>query len=333
MMERASTKAARLMQIEALLLDHAPHPLRKVDIARRVGVERWVIQRDLPDLTERFGVYETEDGRLTIDRETYLTQVRFTLHEAMAVHIAARRMAMWGDKHNPHAASALRKLGLSLERLAPAISHHLGVAANVMDDAARHADPVYLRTLEVIARGWADQRKVRIAYQAARSEHTHEYLFSPYFVEPSGNRSGTYAIGYLTWFEAVKTLKLERMRWAELTAEPFTIPPDFDATALLETAWGVMFGEQTQEVRLRFLPSAARRLRETVWHSDEIVEPLPDGGCRYRVQVAHPMEMKWWIRSWGPQVIVEAPAGLRREMAEETQQLLDLYRAAETTST
>ena len=172
-MDRASTKAARLLQIEALLLEHAPQPLRKVDIARRVGVERWVIQRDLPDLTDRFGVYETEDGRLTIDRETYLTHVRFTLHEAMAVHIAARLMATWGDKHNPHAASALRKLGLALERLAPSISSHLKVAANVMDDTAQRHDPVYLRVLETITRGWADQRQLRIAYKAARSDNVH----------------------------------------------------------------------------------------------------------------------------------------------------------------
>ncbi|MFN8472181.1 MAG: WYL domain-containing protein [Anaerolineae bacterium] len=325
-MDRASTKAARLLQIEALLLEHAPQPLRKVDIARRVGVERWVIQRDLPDLTERFGVYENEDGRLTIDRETYLTHVRFTLHEAMAVHIAARLMATWGDKHNPHAASALRKLGLALERLAPSISSHLKVAANVMDDAAQRRDPVYLRVLETITRGWADQRQVRIAHQSARSQNTHEYLFSPYFIEPSGIGSGTYAIGYVSWFETVKTLKIERIRWAELTSTPFTVPDDFDVGTLLGSAWGVMFGEEMQEVRLRFAPSARRRLSETVWHQDEVIEDLPDGGCRYTVCIAHPLEMKWWIRSWGPQVVVEAPEELRREMAAEAQQMAEMYR-------
>lgn len=329
MFERAPNKAQRLLQIEALLLEHAPRPLRKVDIARRIGVERWVIQRYLPDLTDRFGVYETDDGRLTIDRETYVTQVRFTLHEALAVHVASRLMATWGDKHNPHAASALRKLGLALERLAPLISDHLKAAANVMDDTAQRADPVYLRVLETITRGWADQRQVRIAYQAAKSENVHEYLFSPYYIEPSGIGSGMYAMGYLSWFEAVKTLKLERVRWAELTSEPFILPKDFDAEALLDTAWGVMYGETTEEVRLRFTPSARRRLHETVWHRDEEIEDLPDGGCLYRVRVAHPMEMKWWIRSWGPQVIVEAPDSLRKEMAAEASVLAQMYKLME----
>jgi predicted DNA-binding transcriptional regulator YafY len=40
--------------------------------------------------------------------------------------------------------------------------------------------------------------------------------------------------------------------------------------------------------------------------------------------------MKWWIRSWGPQVIVEAPASLRREMKAELEQSLVLYREEDT---
>ena len=58
-----------------------------------------------------------------------------------------------------------------------------------------------------------------------------------------------------------------------------------------------------------------------------MVEELPDGGCRYTVRVAHPLEMKWWIRSWGPQVVVEAPDELRRELATEAQQLAEMYQA------
>jgi CRISPR-associated endonuclease/helicase Cas3 len=327
MYDEATNKTARLLQIEALLLTH-PEGLTQSDVARRLGVNRSTIHRYMPDLTDQFAIYD-EEGRLVINRDTYVTNVRFTLHEAMAIHIAARLVATWGDKHNPHAASALRKLGISLDRLAPLISQHLKVAANVMDDTARHGDSVYLRILETITRGWADQRKVRVTYQAAKSQNRHEYLFSPYFVEPSGIGSGTYAIGYLTWFDAVKTLKLERVHWAELTSESFDRPEAFDVTSLLGNAWGVMFGEKTEEVRLRFLPSATRRLKESVWHADEVIEDLPDGGCRYRVNVAHPLEMKWWIRSWGPQVVVEAPDSLRQEMAEEAKQLATMYEKGE----
>jgi CRISPR-associated endonuclease/helicase Cas3 len=78
MMERALGKAERLLQIEALLLAH-PEGLSQAEIARKLGVNRSTIHRYLPELTTRFYVYEEDDGRLAIDRDRYLTQVRLTI--------------------------------------------------------------------------------------------------------------------------------------------------------------------------------------------------------------------------------------------------------------
>ena len=50
--ERASNKSERLLQIEALLLAH-PEGLSQAELARRVGVNRYQITRDLPEL-DRF---------------------------------------------------------------------------------------------------------------------------------------------------------------------------------------------------------------------------------------------------------------------------------------
>ncbi|MBU0703192.1 MAG: helix-turn-helix domain-containing protein, partial [Chloroflexi bacterium] len=48
-MERATSKAERLLQIEALLLAH-PEGLTQAEIARRLKVNRSTIYRYLPDL-------------------------------------------------------------------------------------------------------------------------------------------------------------------------------------------------------------------------------------------------------------------------------------------
>ena len=45
--------------------------------------------------------------------------VCLNLDEAMAVHLATRLLTTRMDRQNPHAAAALRKLGLALEKLAP----------------------------------------------------------------------------------------------------------------------------------------------------------------------------------------------------------------------
>jgi len=325
MMERATTKAERLLQIEALVLVH-PEGLTQAEIARRVGVNRSTIYRYLPDLTKRFAVYETDDGRLAIDRDQYLTQVRLTLHEAMAVHLAARLMATRMDKHNPHAASALRKLGIALEPLGPLISSHLTASADVMDDAARRHDPVYLEVLESLTRAWSERRKVRVWHQHGDTRKVHEYVFAPYFIEPYAIGQTTHVIGRREPPGALRTFKIERIRRIEKLDEPYEIAPDFDPRALLADAWGIWYTEEEPvEVVLRFHPRVAHRVRETRWHRSEDVEEQPDGSLVWRAQVAEPQEMVPWIRGWGADVEVLEPKELRDRMMGEARRLAETY--------
>src|SRR5690554_6727687 len=115
-MKRSESKAARLLQLEALLLAH-PDGLTQAEIARRLGVHRSTIHYYLPDLPGYSYIDDLNGFRSKIDRSAYLVNVRFNLHEALAVHLAARLLATALDRQNPHAAAALRKLAIALERL------------------------------------------------------------------------------------------------------------------------------------------------------------------------------------------------------------------------
>jgi hypothetical protein len=116
-------------------------------------VHRSTVLRMLPDLPNWVKEF---DGRISIDRSAYLVHVRFNLHEALAVHLAARLLATRLDRHNPHAAAALRKLSGALERLAPHISRHLAQSAGAMDASGGRHDPNYLRSLETLTRVWIE---------------------------------------------------------------------------------------------------------------------------------------------------------------------------------
>jgi len=91
-MTRAENKADRLLEMEALLLTHS-QGLTQSEMARRLGVDRSVIHRNLRDFQKRFPTIRYEDGRIAIDRSSYLVKVSFSLHEAMAVHLASRLLA------------------------------------------------------------------------------------------------------------------------------------------------------------------------------------------------------------------------------------------------
>ncbi|HIP96678.1 MAG TPA: WYL domain-containing protein [Anaerolineae bacterium] len=323
-MERATGKAERLLQIESLLLDY-PDGLSQAEIARRLGVNRSTVYRYLPDLTASFAVYETDDGKLAIDRDHYLTNVRLTLHESMALHLAARLMATRTDKQNPHAAAALRKLGLALGKLAPRVAEHLRVSAEVMEDQAQRHDPVYLSVLETLTRAWSQGRKVRL-WHRHESGRVYEYNFAPYFIEPYAVGQTTHVIGWREPPGALRTFKLERIQRIELTAEPYEIPLDFDPRELLADAWGIWYTEaQPVEVVLRFHPRVAGRVRETRWHRSERVEEQPDGSVIWRARVAEPQEMLPWIRGWGADVEVLEPEELRDRMTGEARRLAEIY--------
>jgi hypothetical protein len=213
-MSRIQNKASRLSQIEAILLAH-PQGVTQADLARQLQVDRSTINRDLVDLPTHIYIDDLDGGRLKIDRETYLVNVRLNLHEALAVHLAARLLATRMERQNRHAAGALRKLGLALDLLAPQISLHLQQSADVMDDPSRRQDPRYLGVLEKLTLAWAEKRKVQVWHRHENGQVL-EYIFAPYFIEPYAVGQSTHVIGLRQPPGAMRTFKIERIERVEL---------------------------------------------------------------------------------------------------------------------
>lgn len=313
-MSRAANKTTRLQAIETLLLGH-PEGLTQTEIAQRLGVHQSTISRNLRDLEAP--VYE-ENGRLHLDRSAYLFNLRLSLHEALSLHLAARLLAGTLDRQNGHAASALRKISEALRSLAPQLSRHINASAEAIDELAQFDHPTYMHVLETLTEGWAAGYKVRVWHRKAPGDPLTEYLFSPYYIEPGATGRSTYLIGLREPPGAMRTLKVERIERAELTREPYSIPPDFNPFDLLRDAWGIWYTEEApEEVALKFSPRVAARVLETRWHRSQTVEPCEDGGLIWRAKVAAVTEMVPWVRGWGADCVVLAPEELRAKLAQE----------------
>lgn len=324
-MSRAENKTERLLQMEALLLTN-PQGITQAEMARRLGVDRSVIHRNLYDFQKIYPTINHEDGRISLDRSAYLVKVAFTLHEATAVHLAARLLATRMDRQNPHAASALRKLGVALEQLAPRISNHVKQAAEVMDNALQWQDPRYLQVLEKLTLAWAELRRVRVWHRSEKAGKVLEYLLGPYFIEPYAVGQTTHLIAQDEKSGKLRTLKIERIERIELTSDYYQIPTDFDPRDLLADAWGIWYTNSAPiEVVLKFSPSVAARLEETRWHRSEKKTRLEDGSVLWQAKVAEPLEMIPWIRSWGADVEALEPSGLRQALAREARELASVY--------
>jgi predicted DNA-binding transcriptional regulator YafY len=56
-----------------------------------------------------------------------------------------------------------------------------------------------------------------------------------------------------------------------------------------------------------------------------VLEDQPDGSLIWSVDIAGPMELVPWIRGWGHEVEVLAPADLRRDIAESLRRAAGRY--------
>ncbi|MGI5915960.1 MAG: helix-turn-helix transcriptional regulator [Anaerolineae bacterium] len=315
-------KAQRLSRISYLLYRH-PRGLKASELAKLCNVTSRTILRDLRDL-EEMGIPlwdgDCNPPRYSIIAGYYLPPVHLTLDNALALYLSTRLLARYADNYDPHIVDALSKLSTILpEPIAESVQ---ATASSLMN---RQPNETFCRVMSALTLGWATGRKVRIRYLTAESDAERECVLCPYLIEPSAVGNSTHVVGHASHVDALRTFKVERIVEAQLLTESFEVPENFDGLALLNSAWGIMFGDETQEVVLRFAPVATRRVKETCWHSSQCLEDTADGGCVLRLWVAHPEEMRYWILGWGPQVEVLAPASLRDLVAGEARAMAAVY--------
>jgi proteasome accessory factor B len=269
------------------------------------------------------GIPVTQDGdRYGILDSYILPPVSFSLYETMALLLASRLVLRQTDESNPHVETALNKLSSVLP---------LGLSERLQESiraiAKKPSNPEFIHIFEQVAIAWGTQRRLRIRYQSLRSPEIREWYLEPYFVDMTGVGYSTYVIGMASREErkGIVTFKLDRIRAAELLEEGFELPAGLELEKLLGSSWGVIWGEES-EVKLGFSPQVTRRVKESVWHPSQRIEDLPDGGCVLTVRVGSTLEMTPWIRSWGPDVEVLAPQGLRDTFKDMANQLCEIYR-------
>lgn len=316
-MPRLATRTARLRQLESLLL-RAAEGMTALELAEALVVDRRTIYRDVDFLCEQGVPVWQDNGRFGINRTRYLAHIRLSYQEAIALVLAGLLLSRTIDDRNPHVTAALRKLASILPH--PLSAHLERAAARVQQ---QNDGRQQVAVLEAIADGWGTGRQVRIGYRSPRSGVLRQRTIAPYALEPTP--SGIYIIGHDSWANDIRTFKLDRLESAVVLPKKFTIPEDFDLEARLATGWRIMAGDEVNEVVLRFAPEVKAQVQERQWHPSQTLTEEADGRCRLQVQVAEPLEMKPWIRSWGAQVEVVAPGWLRAEIAAEMRQAAAQY--------
>ena len=316
-------RTARLLTVVGVLRANGAHGITPMEIAKRTGVAKRTVYRDLKAIEGELGIPVWSDGgRWGVEGEAFLPPLRLTLSEAMAIFLSARLLARYMDKHDPVLASAFTKLE---EGLPASLRAH--VERTVQDLASRAVDPVFNRHVGDLTKAWADRRVVAFEYvpapySGARSPR--RATVRPYLLEPSLQTHALYLIAFDEDRGAMRTFKVERIR--DLAVLPRTFEaPEADVVAQLRRAWDIIADQPATEVVLRFRPEVAGRVMEAQWHPSQQVTELPDGSLEWRATVAGTIEIRLWILSWGSDVEVLAPAPLRDDVVGTLQAALDRY--------
>ncbi len=319
---RALARAERLIEMERLYLQGL---FSDTEIAERLGVNRSTAFKDRALLSQQAPILQVQPGHWQIDKRRYLSNVRLTLYEALALYLAGKRMARHTYQSQPHVASALEKLATTLP--AP-MTQQLVKATKHLREQRKDKDR--LEVIEKLATAWSELRKAELTYFSLRAQAPLVHVFSIYLIEPAVWSEGIYVIGYSDTHRKVITLRAERIQEAHVLLTNFEIPKDFSLTPRLNDAWGIWTGPDAPvQVRMRFCAgAAARRVQETTWHGSQEIAVEPDGSCVLSVRVGNTTEMKPFIRQWGPDCEVLEPQALRVEIAAEMAATVALYGAA-----
>ena len=319
----AFNKTDRLHQVQLLFWNNPGRRLRTREVADRLEVSEDTAYQYLTELSS--------DGRLPLTKDKWYWQLaegakfellpmKLNLSEGTALYLAARLLTQIHDERNGHILLALTKLvGAMPDTIAPHL-HAIVDMARERQKGQQDRSNIF----EALALGWATRRKVRLIY-APPHRKTFECRFSPFLLEPSAIGRTFYAIGYSNPPDALRTYKMERIEFVELTQEPFDVPADFDGPGLLSRAWGVMYGdEEPVEVRLRFSHWVTKRVKETLWHPSQQITDTAEG-CEWTAQIGDTLEIENWIRGWGSDCEVLAPQELREKMVKEARRLAHVY--------
>jgi len=313
---RKRDRLARLLNVASILFTRGSTEfgVPVSEIAELTGMNPRTVYRDLRALDEELGIpiYEAGRGRYGIEKKFFLPPLQLAIPEAVVLFLAARLIARWSDETDQVVISAFTKLA---HQMPQPIARH--VAATMLRVGRAATNEPFTRNFGAVARAWAEGRVVELEYDTPGGGERRRARVRPYFLEPDAAGHSVYLIGYDETVSAMRTYKVERIRSARLTEQTYQIPDDFDPDHYLRHAWGIWSSDSTAavEVHLRFDPSVAHRLRETVWHRSQQVTELRGGGVELRLTVAGIVEIRPWVLSWGDAVEVLAPAELRRAVA------------------
>ncbi len=309
----------------ALLMQGSAEGVSLADIQRDVGVSRRTAERMRDAVLRVYPQAEDVPGagrqkRWRIPSRTLNDSVSFSADELGHVSTAA---ALLRHENLPVQAAALDYLVIKLKALMSASTirraeSDLEVLLEAEGLAWRPGPrpTINPETLEALRQATKRCATIRIAYDARISGRRAVHTVQPYgFLY--GNKHYLVAYNPKRSVRDFALFSIAHIKKVTTLAQPFARDPKFSLKDYVSQSFGIWRGKPFETI-WQFSAQAAANAREYVFHPSQVLEPQPDGSLIVRLKAASDREMAYHLMTWGTDVEVLKPIGLRRMLARMT---------------
>jgi proteasome accessory factor B len=223
-------------------------------------------------------------------------------------------------------------IGASIEELAQKLVGSAGSGARARIEGA---SPVAFRLAEIrldargerafalLSAAERSSRCVRFAYRDKEGKATRRSA-DPYgFIVNAGR---IYCVAYDHARRDMRTFAVDNISSASMLARTFVRPESFNVEAYAAASIsGVLHGNQTTEVRVRFAPRVAKAAIAARVVAERSIEQLDGGSAEITYRVGDVDELVRWVLGWGAQAEILAPPEARTRIATLAKEIATKY--------
>lgn len=184
--------------------------------------------------------------------------------------------------------------------------------ADMKDRILMEKVPSSERFLTDIISAMRDFRVISLCYQGFRHPEPFCFNVRPYCVKYFKQR--WYLLGDSDL--GLRIYSLDRFVDMEELEEHFEIPKGFDAEEYFGNYFGVIIGEEPEDVKIRVVPNQVKYFRTLPMHGSQRETVQEDGSSVFSYHIAPTLDFVQEILSHGTDVEVLEPAELRESVAD-----------------
>lgn len=182
-------------------------------------------------------------------------------------------------------------------------------------------DPAIQRS---IYEGLLNERQLLVTYRAITSGKEAK----TYPLHPLGlviKEQVVYLVATVKDYRDPRFLAMHRIDAAQLLPSSAIRPPTFDLDEFILKEFGIRVGTEPLNLVLRIRGVLTKYLAETPLEASQSMTPIDGQWWRLRAQAQDTIQLRTWLRSLGPDAVVESPESLKRQMEHEASELAALY--------